>query len=227
MKNYLIIPARSGSKRIAHKNIRLFCGKPIISYPIIAGRESRLFDEIIVSTDSSEYADVAKKYGASRIFERSAKYANDHATSAEAVIEVIEQVTDLDSINVCMTYPTSAFLTLETLIESFDLFLESSCDALISIAEYPHPIQRCFVRNQNTIAYKNPESRNDRTQDLEKHYYDCGQFYWTKASTLVRNKSFVSASTQGYFLSDTKFQDLDNESDWKLAEFKYRYFIGK
>lgn len=228
MSNIAIITARGGSKRIPKKNIKDFCGKPIIVYSIDAALKSKLFDEVMVSTDDLEIAEVAKEYGANVPFMRSAKNSDDYATTADVLHEVLEEYKKLgrqfDCI--CCIYPTAPFVTAEKLKQAFEYLQEQDADALIPVVKFSYPPQRCFVITDGFLQYKWSENVNARSQDLEPLYHDVGQFYfYREAPFVVSNKSQgggYSLRTIPMLMDETEVQDIDNLSDWELAELKYR-----
>lgn len=225
-KSLAIITARGGSKRIPKKNIKDFCGKPIIAYSIEAALESKIFDEVMVSTDSEEIANVAIKYGAKVPFMRSSKNADDFATTYDVLLEVVNKYKELGQgfDYICCIYPTAPFITAEKLNAAFNKFIESGADSLIPIVQFSFPPQRGFViNNENYLEYKWPENKNKRSQDLEPLYHDAGQFYFHKAAIFdVENKG-GNNKILPFELSETEVQDIDNITDWQIAELKYGF----
>ena len=222
-KAIAIITARGGSKRIPRKNIKPFCGRPIIEYSISAAKESDVFDEVMVSTDDGEIAEIAKRAGASVPFLRSAKAADDHAPTHEVILEVLAEYERRGMVfeQVCCIYPTAPFLTAGKLRESMQLLQESGADGVIPVVAYSFPPQRCFVIRDGQVAYKWPENRLVRSQDLETYYHDCGQFYLLRTEAFRREKTMVPEKTVPYVIDEMEVQDIDNETDWMLAEAKY------
>ena len=224
MKNLCIIPARGGSKRIPRKNIKQFQGKPIMAYSIEAALKSGLFDEVMVSTDDEEFSVVAKKYGASVPFLRSAATANDYATTVDVLIEVVDtyrkQGKEFD--NICCLYSTAPFVTPERLKEAFGK-LSDNVDGCFTVVEYSYPIQRSLRINESGLVEMTyPEYLKSRTQDLEKIYHDAGQFYFMKTSVMENEKTVWCRRTEPLVLSELEVQDLDTLTDWTLAEMKYK-----
>lgn len=227
MSNVAIITARGGSKRIPRKNIKDFLGKPIIAYSIQAALESKLFDEIMVSTDDKEIADIAISYGAKVPFFRSEKNADDYAGTADVLKEVLEEYVKLGKIFdwMCCIYPTAPFVTADKLIESMKKVQEGNADALIPVMKFSYPPQRSFVFNEkNFLKYKWSENINKRSQDLEAFYHDAGQFYFEKVDEFLKGNCLVPENTIPYIVSELEVQDIDNEEDWKIAELKYRFW---
>jgi len=219
MKNLAIIPARGGSKRIPRKNIKSFLGKPIIAYSIEAALKSNLFDEIMVSTDDNEIADIAVMYGAKVPFFRNEETSNDFATLSEVVDEVINKYKDNGKIfhNLCCILATAPFLTEQDLIEGYDLLRNSKFDTIRPVTKFSYPIQRAFkLSENNSVDWFFPEFENSRSQDIEPAYHDAGLFYWGYTASGLNGKN-----RGAIIVSELKCQDIDTEEDWNLAEFKY------
>lgn len=224
MKSICIIPARGGSKRIPRKNIKPFLGKPIMAYSIEAALESGLFDEVMVSTDDMEFAEIAKQYGASVPFLRSDATANDYATTVDVLLEVINTYKSLGKTfdTVCCLYSTAPFVTPDRLKEAYGN-LSDDVDGCFTVVEYSYPIQRSLRINEDGyVAMKFPEHLRSRTQDLEKVYHDAGQFYFVKTDALENEKTVWCKRTRPLVLSELEVQDLDTVTDWQLAEMKYQ-----
>ena len=222
MSKLAIITARGGSKRIPKKNIKEFCGKPIIAYSIEAALKSGAFDEVMVSTDSEEIKAVAEKYGAKVPFMRSEATSNDFATTADVLEEVLKQYQSkgkkYDSF-ACI-YPTAPFVTAERLAEAGNLLFDA--DAVISVVRFSFPPQRAFVVRDGNVAFQYPEFERTRSQDLEPIYHDCGQFYMCKSDMFLEKHSLILPRTKAYELPDEEVQDIDTMSDWEIAEAKYK-----
>jgi N-acylneuraminate cytidylyltransferase len=220
MTKYLcIIPARGGSKRIPRKNIKDFLGKPIIAYSIEAALKSNLFDEVMVSTDDAEIAEVAKQYGAKVPFMRSKKNADDHAILLDVITEVKDNyVKTGNSFDIiCCILPTAPLLQVEDLKMSSKKFLDEDADALTPVVRFSYPIQRALKIVEGKIEMIQPQYRKTRSQDLEPAYYDAGQFYWMKFNQIKKSLKKI-----GYELPEIQVQDIDSEIDWKMAEMKYK-----
>lgn len=223
-KRIAIITARGGSKRIPKKNIRDFCGKPIIAYGIEAALESSLFDEVMVSTDSEEIAEIAKKYGAKVPFMRSAKTSNDYATTADVLLEVLEcyknNGKEFDTM-VCI-YPTAPFITSEKLCKAVDILEGSDVVEVLPVVRFSYPPQRGYIENDGTLEMKCPEYLNSRSQDLEPIYHDVGQFYCYNTKKYLECNGKITSGIAPIVVSELEVQDIDNEEDWKIAELKYK-----
>ncbi len=230
MKCLTIITARGGSKRIPKKNIKDFCGKPIIAYSIEAALNSKIFDEVMVSTDSKEIAETAQNYGALVPFIRSAKNSDDFATTYDVLLEVVNKYKELGKVfdYICCIYPTAPFVTAEKLKAAFNKFIESDADSLIPVVKFSFPPQRGFVINkENYLEYKWPENKNKRSQDLELIYHDAGQFYFHKAAVFDGEKKAQNSKIIPFELEETEVQDIDNITDWQLAELKFKFLHGE
>lgn len=230
MKRIAIIPARGGSKRIPRKNVKEFLGMPIIAYSIIAALESNLFDEVMVSTDDDEIASVAKSYGANVPFLRSAETANDYATTADVINEVLERYSELGlefEVVACI-YATAPFVTSERLQEASKNLDKGEFDSTFTCVEFSYPVLRGLVINsEGKICMKWPKYRTSRSQDLQKFYHDAGQFYFAKTEAFRRANGFWGDNTAPLILSEMEVQDLDTPTDWQLAEMKYRILHNK
>lgn len=228
MANLAIIPARGGSKRIPKKNIKSFLGKPIIAYSIEAALKSNLFDEVMVSTDDEEIAQIALEYGAKIPFFRSNKNADDFATTVEVITEVIETYKDLSKSfeHVCCIYPTAPFVTIEKISNSFEILKTKALDTVFPVIQYSFPIQRAMCTFQkDLIRMIEPEHMSTRSQDLEPRYHDAGQFYWLKTNKILLQKRLWTDCTGFIEINELEAQDIDTETDWKLAELKYKMMI--
>ena len=225
MNRLAIIPARGGSKRIKRKNVKHFIDRPIISYCIEMAVSSNLFNEVMVSTDDNEIAEIAQKYGANVPFFRSKNNASDYATTDDVLIEVIsayrEKGKQFDY--ACCIYPTAVFTSSKWLTQSFDLIIKHKFQTVFSAVSYSHPIQRSFLIDKNKhIKFRYPEYQLKRTQDIQEHYHDAGQFYWFLPKILVENKTLFTKKIGAYIVDGFKVQDIDTMTDWKIAEIKYK-----
>ncbi len=224
MTSIAIITARGGSKRIPHKNIKDFCGKPIIAYSIEAALESGLIDEVMVSTDSMEIADIAKGYGAHVPFLRSELTSNDYATTNDVLREVLSEYEARGirfDVMFCI-YPTAPFVTPGKLKTALDSLERTAADSLLPVVSFSFPPQRGMIIRDARIGYQFPEFKLSRSQDLEPVYHDCGQFYVCKVEAFRKFKSIVTDNTIPLVLPESEVQDIDTESDWQIAEMKYR-----
>jgi len=224
MSSVAIITARGGSKRIPHKNIKDFCGKPIIAYSIEAALQAGCFDEIMVSTDDPQIAEIAKQYGASVPFMRSAENADDFSTTRDVVKEVLEQYEAVGRHfeYACCIYPTAPFITGSRLAEAMMLLESKGADSVVPVVAFSFPIQRGLIIKEDRAEFKWPENALVRSQDLEPVYHDSGQFYCMDTKAFAEQQLLFMKKTYPIILSELEVQDIDNETDWKLAELKFR-----
>lgn len=224
-KALAIIPARGGSKRIPRKNIKDFLGKPVIAYAIQTALDSGLFDEVMVSTDDIEIAEVAKRYGAKVPFLRSIENSNDFAGTAEVLIEVINNYKKLNRnfSKTCCIYPVTPLITIATLKEAYDLLEKNQLDNSFPVCEFSNSIWRALkLDDSNRVGMIWPENENKRTQDLPTSYYDAGQFYWLDTQKFIDSGEFLTTATGSIVLDELHTQDIDTMMDWKMAEIKYK-----
>lgn len=221
--NLCIIPARGGSKRIPRKNIKDFMGKPIISYAITAALESKLFGEVMVSTEDEEIAEIAREYGAAVPFMRSKAAADDYATTVDVLSEVLEDYKKLgkEFENICCIYPTAAFVTKTKLADAYKKLIREDLDAVFPVIPFSYPIQRSLKIENKKLQFFYPQFENSRSQDLEKAYHDAGQFYFIQTEHFIRDKSIFGNNTGAIIINELEAQDIDSETDWKIAEIKY------
>ena len=227
MSNIAIITARGGSKRIPKKNIKMFCGKPIIEYSIDAAFKAGIYDEIMVSTDDKLIADISKNAGANVPFFRSEKTSNDYATTADVLMEVFQKYSENGKefdYATCI-YPTAPFITGEKLKTGMEKLKEKKGKILMPIVRYSFPPQRSMIMKNGELLLKWPENRNKRSQDLEAFYHDCGQFYCYDVRTFINQKGQYTDGIIPLELPDTEVQDIDNIEDWLIAEMKYRLMV--
>jgi pseudaminic acid cytidylyltransferase len=219
-----IIPARGGSKRIPRKNIKSFCGKPIIAWSIDAALQSRCFDQVVVSTDDAEIAELALQHGGQVPFMRPAALSDDHTDTTAVIKHAIDwfvaqgQTPD----QVCCLYATAPFVTAEGLRTGLKLLTESGADYAFAVTSYAFPIQRAIrITNANRVEMFNPEHFNTRSQDLEEAYHDAGQFYWGKASAWQQSKMIFGSTSAAVILPRHRVQDIDTPEDWLRAELMF------
>ena len=217
-----IITARGGSKRIPGKNKKAFCGKPILLYSIDAAIRSGLFDEVMVSTDDEEIAQLAIKAGAQVPFMRSAETANDYASTDDVIREVLDNYKNrgqqFDTF--CCIYPTAPFITPERLKEAMALLKEA--DSVMPVVAFSYPVQRAVVIEDGELKRKWPEYANSRSQDLEPFYHDVGQFYACRTEAFYREGTTDTVHMKPMILNDAEVQDIDTFEDWAIAEMKYK-----
>ncbi len=224
-----IIPARGGSKRIPRKNIRDFCGKPIIAWSIETAIESGCFDRVIVSTDDEEIAAMAKRYGAEIPFMRPAQLADDYTGTTAVVAHAIEwQNSHGDAADkVCCLYATAPFVRAIDLQEGVDILESSGAEYAFSVTSYAFPIQRSIrITEKQRIEMFQPEHFNTRSQDLDEAWHDAGQFYWGKAAAWLENKLIFSNESAPVFIPRHRVQDIDTPDDWERAQLMFTLLNG-
>lgn len=225
-KTICIIPARGGSKRIPRKNIKEFLGKPIIAYSIENALKSGLFGEVMVSTDDDEIAEISLQYGAKVPFIRSTKTSDDHATTADVLIEVLEKYKSTYNKKfdiACCIYACAPLITQEAFTRAHNKLVTESLDSIFPVSEYTTPIKRALtLNNEDQLSYIFKENELTRSQDLEAAYFDVGQYYWFNVEAFQSKKALVMGNTKCIIIPPMYAQDIDNEADWKLAEMKYK-----
>ncbi len=226
MKTIAIITARGGSKRIPRKNIKPFNDKPIIAFSIEAAISSKIFDTIMVSTDDAEIAEISKSYGAEVPFFRSEAASNDFATTHDVLLEVLNEYKSrgIEYDYMACLYPANPFVTPKKLQDAFEILLNNNAVEVIPVVKFSYPPQRAFVMDKNNrLRYKWTEFINSRSQDLEVFYHDAGQFYFYNVNEFLKMKGIISNNICPIVLSEFEVQDIDDEEDWKMAEFKSEY----
>ncbi len=227
MNAICIITARGGSKRIPGKNKKLFLGKPIICYSIEAAISSGIFEEVMVSTDDEEIAEISKKAGAKVPFMRSSETSNDFATTDDVLLEVLaayEKMGRTFDYMACI-YPTAPFVTAEKLQNALQVLIENKASGVMPVVSFSFPPQRGMIIRNGKLQYCYPENAMKRSQDLETMYHDCGQFYFYQTKKYRGCKGDLPDGYVPLVMPQTQVQDIDNASDWELAELKYKLMM--
>ncbi len=225
-----IITARGGSKRIPGKNIRLFHGKPMIAWSLLAALSSGIFDRVIVSTDSEEIASIARVFGAEVPFMRPAELSDDHVGTAPVFLHALEWLSENAQLPeyACCIYPTAPFLHAAYLRDGLDLLVKRHAPAALSVTTFDFPILRAFKRHEdNSVTYNWPEYEMSRSQDLPEFYHDAGQFYWVNVASFMREKRLVVSGTRPVILPRKLVQDIDTVEDWEVAELMAQVLLKK
>lgn len=214
-----VIPARGGSKRIPHKNIKHFLGKPIITYPIRSAFESQQFDYVVVSTDCERIAAIARESGAEVPFKRPAELSDDQSGTTPVVSHAIDwfehNVGEITS--VCCIYPTAVFVSPDMINEGWRRLLASNKDLLVTVTEFEFPIQRAVKINEDgCLCALDPHNFNKRSQDLPRTFHDAGQMYWGRGEAF-RGLS-MDRNSIPMVLPRWNAQDIDTPEDWEMAE---------
>jgi pseudaminic acid cytidylyltransferase len=221
MPTIAIIPARGGSKRIPQKNVRDFCGQPMISYPIKTAIDSGLFSRIFVSTDSAAIAKVAQEYGAEVPFLRSAQASSDTATTQEAIVEMLQKLEISDDAEICCIYPCTPLITSKLIVSTHRNFVSDVSKYLFTATKFSHPVQRGFEISDGAVGSGVPQS-DVRTQDMQEYFHDAGQLYWATGKVWRSEAKIVDMGSRIELLSASEAVDIDSEQDWLLAEQLFR-----
>ena len=219
-----VIPARGGSKRIPRKNIKLFCGKPMIAWSIEAALLSGCFSQVAVSTDDAEIAEIARQYGAQVPFMRPAELSDDHTGTTAVIAHAIDWFAAQGQApaQVCCLYATAPFVSADDLRQGLVVLTETGSDYAFSVTSYAFPIQRAIrITPVGRVEMFNAEHFNTRSQDLEEAYHDAGQFYWGRASAWLANKVIFGPHAAAVQLPRYRVQDIDTVEDWQRAEYLF------
>ena len=214
-----IIPARGGSKRIPRKNIKDFCGKPMLARAIETAKNSQLFEQIIVSTDDSAIADIAQQHGAT-VSQRPAELADDYATTAAVIRHVLQSMPKAS--HICCLYPCTPLLKSQYLTDSFECWQSSNSLYCFPVLEFESNVLRSLkLSDAGEVSSMFSQHELTRTQDLPQAYFDAGQFYWgSREAWLSEDK--IHNHALGYVLPKYSVVDIDDENDWRFAERLYQ-----
>ena len=224
-----VIPARGGSKRIPRKNIREFCGKPMIAWSIETAIASSCFDEIIVSTDDSEIAEISRSYGATVPFMRPVELSDDYTGTTPVIRHAIEWNLERGKVydSVCCVYATAPFVQTVDIQSGQKILEEGNSDYAFSVTSYAFPIQRAiYIDHQQRIGMFYPDYFNTRSQDLKEAYHDAGQFYWGRTDAWLAEKTLFSSAATPIILPRHRVQDIDTAEDWDRAEWLFKSMLG-
>ncbi|MCH2158973.1 MAG: pseudaminic acid cytidylyltransferase [Oleiphilaceae bacterium] len=218
-----LIPARGGSKRIPRKNIKEFCGKPIIGYSVEAAIKSGLFDRVVVSSDDKEIIDIACSYGAEAPFIRPPELSDDFATTLDVIQHSINELKLSEKDQLCCIYATAPFVRSTDLTEASKLLSTEQLDYVFSATEYRFPIQRALKINSGGFSEMFQKGHETtRSQDLEIAFHDAGQFYFGNVNAFSQGKGILTGSkSKPHILPSYRVQDIDTQEDWQHAELMY------
>lgn len=225
MNRLAIIPARGGSKRIPRKNIKEFCGKPMIAWSIEAAQQSNSFDQVVVSTDDSEIAEIARSYGAVTPFTRPQELSDDHSPTAAVIRHAVEwfKLSGMSPSTICCIYATAPFIVANDIRRSFLLLKDQRCDYVLPVTSFPFPIQRALhFEEDKLLRMMTPQFFGTRSQDLEEAYHDAGQFCWGTSEAWLKGKPVFEARTLPLIIPRYRVQDIDTEEDWQHAELLFK-----
>lgn len=227
--NLAVIPARGGSKRVPRKNIKDFCGKPIIAWSIEAALKSGCFNKVIVSTDDTEIAAVANDWGAEVPFMRPAELSDDYSGTIPVIAHAVDwyQHQGFKPQHVCCIYATAPFIQPRDLRQGLNILLETGCDYTFTVTRYSFPVQRAVrITASGRIEMFHPEHFSTRSQDLEEAYHDAGQFYWGRAEAWLSGQPIFTSEAAPIVLPQDRVQDIDTQEDWLRAELIYQALVG-
>jgi len=228
--NVAVIPARGGSKRIPRKNIKQFCGKPMIAWPINIAQESGLFDHIIISTDDEEIAEAAKLCGAEVPFMRETELSDDYTGTTEVIAHAVlwMQKQQWEPKAICCMYATSVFFTADDLKKGFDALSTGNWSYVFSATNFEYPIFRSFKETVNGgVEMFFPEHFNKRSQDLPEALHDAAQFYWGKPEAWLNHLKLLDRHSYPVKMPRWRVQDIDTEDDWKRAEILFKIIMNE
>lgn len=216
-----VIPARGGSKRIPRKNIKLFCGKPMIAWSIEAAKSSGLFEHVIASTDDAEIAEVARQWGAETPFMRPDDLANDHAGTTPVIAHATQWALDqgFDVAAVCCIYATAPFIRVDDLKQGLNLLESGEWDYAFTVTDFAAPIFRSFKQlAEGGVEMFFPEHFAARSQDLPTALHDAGQFYWGRPTAWLEGKRVFGRHSNPLLIPRWRVQDIDTQDDWERAQ---------
>lgn len=219
--NVAVIPARGGSKRIPGKNYKIFSGKPMIAWPIEAAKSSKIFDRIIVSTDSDEIAKISLEYGAEVPFTRPLNLSGDHIPTAPVLLHAIQWLMNqgVNAEYACCIYPTTPFIVAEDLNAGLQIVKHNRAPSAMTVTDFEFPILRALKTNEDgSLSFNWPENELTRSQDIPPFYHDAGQFYWVSVKDFCQQKRLLMPGTHPIFLPRERVLDLDTPEDWRYAE---------
>ena len=222
-----IIPARKNSQRIKSKNKKSFLGEPIIARVISKALASELFDQIVITTDDPDIQKMFAKTKLVSIHKRPPDLAGNTVGVTPVVRNVIDtlNLTEKDDDVICVLFPTSVIVPVEKLKSGYEQLLNTEADFIITVGRFPHPIQRALsMASNHLVSMDNPDAFNSRTQDNQAKYFDAGQFYWSKAHVYMQKELFPETEVSAVILEEHEFQDIDEPSDWQIAEMKFKQF---
>ena len=218
-----VIPARGGSKRIPGKNIKPFCGKPMILWSIEAAMQSGCFERVVVSTDAPEIADLAKAHGAELPFARPASLSDDFTGTIPVIRHAAEALGLPDEAALCCLYATAPFVQASDIRRGLEMLESADLDYAFSVTSYAFPIQRALrITPENRTGMFTPEAFNTRSQDLEEAFHDAGQFYWGRVAAWRAEKPIFDANSAPVILPRARVQDIDTPEDWQRAELMFK-----
>lgn len=229
--NVAVIPARGGSKRIPRKNVKPFCGKPMIAWSIESAIASQCFDRIIVSTDDKEIAEISKRHGAEVPFMRPPELSDDYTGTNDVVVHAVDylQSSRVDVQYVACIYATAPFLTPQKIVEGMEILRQSpEADYAVTVTNYSYPVQRALIENEKgEMVLREPENALARSQDMVACYHDAAQLYVGRPASFKRHKTVFLSSVVPVYLHPKSVQDIDSPEDWEKAELMFKLIGGQ
>lgn len=224
------MPARGGSRRIPRKNIRPFCGRPMLAWALDTALQSGLFAHVVVSTDDGEIRDVARGLGAEVPFERPVALADDHATTVAVVGHAVRWALDagwpIEA--VCCIYPTAPFLEAGDLRRGLDALESGDWAFAIAATPFRAPIFRAFRQQQDGgLEMFFPQLFDTRSQDLPVALHDAAQFYWGRPSAWIDGGRIFDRRSTPVVIPHWRVQDIDDQDDWVRAELLFEQLKGR
>lgn len=215
-----IIPARSGSKGLKDKNIKMMNGKPLIAYTIEAAKKSKIFEDIIISTDSEKYAKIAKKYGGSVPYLRDEKLANDNAKSSDVIFDILNRIEKKYDLFILLQ-PTSPLRTEKNIIEAYKMYLEKKANSVVSVCEMEHsPLWANSLNEERRMdSFLKGIDVNGNRQELEIYYRINGALYIANVEYFKKYQDFYYKDSYAYIMEKENSIDIDDELDFKIAEY--------
>jgi N-acylneuraminate cytidylyltransferase len=229
VRSIAVLPARGGSRRIPRKNVRPFCGRPMMAWAIEAALSSRLFDHVLVSTDDPEIHDVAIQWGAECPFERPPALADDHATTGDVMAHATARILDAgwQPDAVCCIYPTAPFLDSDDLRRGLEALTSGDWSFAVAATDFAAPIFRSFrQREDGGLEMFFPEHYGTRSQDLPRALHDAAQFYWGRPSAWLEKKRAFDRWSVPVLIPRWRVQDIDEPDDWVRAELMFSHLRG-
>lgn len=216
MKSICLVPARANSKRIKNKNIISFFGKPIIYWPLLASKKSKLFDDIIVSSNGDKIIKAVKKLKF-KYYKRDSKLSGDNVPLIDVIKDFVIK-NNFENYKVCCVLAANPMIDYKDLIKSSKL-LNKKNKFVMSITEYDYPYLKALKMNKKFVYLKNKNTTFKNSQKLKPFFHDAGQFYWGKGSDFLKYRNiFDSKSVYGYYIKNSKCRDIDNLEDLKIAK---------
>jgi pseudaminic acid cytidylyltransferase len=220
-----IIPARKGSKRIKNKNIKLFLGKPIIDYSIYEAQKAKIFDEIIVSTNSKKIFNHSVKLGAKNSFIRDEKISGDHSSILDVMSDAANKLIKLHNNKIkylCCIFAASPLIQYKDLRKGYSEIKKNKFDYVFSATNYSYPIERSFKIKNDSLEMIDKKNYAKKSQFFDETYHDAGQFYFGKIESWLNKKVIFNANSKIIKLPHWRVQDIDVKDDWKRAEILYK-----